>query len=164
MVLDACIVCLADTDSIYLDFSPVSKLYSNLIIFDPRQEESWLNSHAVHELSCLGLIKIFWGLIKLSPATYLSTYLFFLHFQYPLCVFVCICRKICLTNCMKWGASEKWVHFHLRAHDWRPTLASLGVCCCWQESMAPCSLTESWHRFHSTVVYNSHAIALLHQQ
>lgn len=46
------------------------------------------------------------------------------------------------------GGDWETVRFHLRAHDWRTTLPSLGVCWCWQESTVPCSLTESWHRFH----------------
>lgn len=148
------------------------KLYSNLPISDPRQV-SWGHSHAVHEVvkSQLNLVQLhrinqdILGPDQIIPWKYLL--ISFFHFQCPFCVCVCMCVNITVSVWQtEWsrGAREKWVRFHLRAHDWRPTLASPGVCCCWQESMAPCSLTESWHRFHSTAAHNSHAIALLHQQ
>lgn len=150
------------------------KLYSNLIISDPRRV-SWWNSHAVHELkSQINLVQLLrinqdipgaWSDFLLKAFTLFSFFTSTDPFaSVCLLVFACVWISVCLTDKVKLGASEKWVRFHLRAHDWRPTSASPGVCCCWQESMAPCSLTESWHRFHSTAALSSHAIALLHQQ
>lgn len=72
----------------------------------------------------------------------------------PLCQCLCMRAEGWISLCLSdkpsevVGANEKLVRFRLRAHDWRTTLPSLGVYWCWQESTVPCSLTESWHRFH----------------
>lgn len=70
----------------------------------------------------------------------------------PMSVHVCrwvnILASVWRTKRRSVGVNEERVRFRLRAHDWRPTLPSPGVCWCWQESTVPCSLTERWHRFH----------------
>lgn len=144
------------------------KLHSNLTVCYPRQMD-WWNFHAVHEVlksiqiwcSCLGKIKTSQRPIKLFPIFFPSNF----H-----CLFVCLC--VCFVAHANWSGSD-WAKCEpsqnrtlspLRFPDWQPTSAFPGVACCWQGSMLPCSLPESWHWLHSTVAHNSHAIALLHRQ